>query len=77
MARMGNGKVYTGFWWGNLRERYHLEDLVLHGRIVLKRILKRKDGALNAFLRHRIGIIGGTVVNTEILTYLLTYLLTP
>jgi len=18
--------VYTGFWWGNLRERHHLED---------------------------------------------------
>jgi len=20
------GEVYTGFWWGNLRERDHLED---------------------------------------------------
>jgi hypothetical protein len=24
---MGKGEVYTGFLWGNLRERYHLEDL--------------------------------------------------
>ena len=26
VARMGRGEVYTGFWWGNLRERDHLED---------------------------------------------------
>jgi len=24
--------VYTGFWWGNLRERDHLEDLGVDGR---------------------------------------------
>jgi len=23
VARMGRGEVYTGFWWGNLRERDH------------------------------------------------------
>jgi len=22
----GTGRVYTGFWWGELRERGHLED---------------------------------------------------
>jgi len=22
----GRGEVYTGFWWGNLKERDHLED---------------------------------------------------
>jgi hypothetical protein len=27
------GEMYTGFWWGNLRERDHLEDLYVHGRI--------------------------------------------
>jgi hypothetical protein len=26
VAHTGEGKVYTGFWWGNLRERDHLED---------------------------------------------------
>jgi hypothetical protein len=24
---MGGGKIYTGVWWGNLKERNHLEDL--------------------------------------------------
>ena len=28
--------MYTGFWWGNLRERDHLEDLDLEMRIILK-----------------------------------------
>jgi len=23
---MGRGEVYTGFWWGNLRERDHLKE---------------------------------------------------
>jgi len=31
---MGRGDVYTGFWWGNLRERDHLEDPGLDGRII-------------------------------------------
>jgi len=27
----GRGEVYTGFWWGNLRERDHLEDPGIDG----------------------------------------------
>jgi len=30
--------MYTGFWWGNLRERDHLEDLSVDGRIILKEV---------------------------------------
>jgi hypothetical protein len=30
----GRGEVYTGFWWGNLRESDHLEDLGLNGRVI-------------------------------------------
>ena len=31
---MGRGEVYTGFWWGNLRERNHLEGPGLDGMII-------------------------------------------
>jgi hypothetical protein len=27
-------EVYTGFWWGSLRERDHLEDQGVDGRIM-------------------------------------------
>jgi hypothetical protein len=26
VARTGRGEEHTGFWWGNRRERDHLED---------------------------------------------------
>jgi hypothetical protein len=31
--------VHTGFWFGNLKERGHLEDLDIDERIILKYIL--------------------------------------
>jgi hypothetical protein len=30
------GEAYTGFLWGNLRERDHLGDAGVEGRIILK-----------------------------------------
>jgi len=34
----------TGFWWGDQREVYHLEDLGLDGRIILKWVCHERDG---------------------------------
>jgi hypothetical protein len=36
-------EVYTGFWWGNLRGRDHLEDPGIDGRIILRRIFRKWD----------------------------------
>jgi len=44
VARMGREEVFTGFWWGNLRERDHLEDLGVDGRIILRWIFRKWDG---------------------------------
>jgi hypothetical protein len=43
VARMGRGEVYTGFWWGNLRERNHMEDPDIDRRIILKWIFRKWD----------------------------------
>jgi hypothetical protein len=31
------------FWWGNLRERGHLEDPGVDGRIILRWIFRKRD----------------------------------
>jgi hypothetical protein len=36
--------VNTAFWWGNLRERDHMEELSVDGRIILKWSFKDLDG---------------------------------
>jgi hypothetical protein len=36
--------VHTGFWWGKLIERDHLEEIDVDGTIILKRIFKKLDG---------------------------------
>jgi len=38
---MKEGEVHRGLWWGELRERNHLEDLGVDGRITLKRLFKK------------------------------------
>jgi len=33
---MYGGQEYTGFWWGNLKERDHLDNPHIVGRIILR-----------------------------------------
>jgi hypothetical protein len=35
--------LHTAFWWGNLREREHLEDPDVDGRIILKWLFRKWD----------------------------------
>ena len=37
----GRGEVHTRFWWGNLRERDHLEDPGVDGRIILRWLFQK------------------------------------
>ena len=39
----GIGEVYTEFWWGNLKERDHLGDPGVDGRIILRWIFRKWD----------------------------------
>jgi hypothetical protein len=41
---VGDREVHTGFWWGDLREKYNLEDLGLDWRMILKWVFKECDG---------------------------------
>jgi hypothetical protein len=54
------GKMYTGFWWGNLKERDHLDDPGVDRRIILRWIFRKWDGgALTSLIWLRIWTGGG------------------
>jgi hypothetical protein len=40
---MERGGLYTGSWWGNLRQRDHLEDSGRDKRIILRWIFSKLD----------------------------------
>ena len=42
----GRGDVFTGFWWGNLRERDHWGDPDVDGRIILRWIFGKWEGVV-------------------------------
>jgi hypothetical protein len=38
------GEMHTSFWWGNLRERDHLEDPSIDGRVILRKFFRKWVG---------------------------------
>jgi hypothetical protein len=57
---MGRGEVYTGFWWGNPRERDHWGDPAVDGMIILRWIFRKWDvGIWTALNWFRIETDGG------------------
>jgi len=55
----GRGEVYTGFGWGNLRERDHLDEPGIDGRIILRWIFRKWDvGALTGLIWLKTGTGG-------------------
>jgi hypothetical protein len=56
----GREEMCTGFWWGNLRQRDHLGDPAVDGRIILRWIFRKRDvGAWSGSIWLRIGTGGG------------------
>ena len=39
--------MYTGFWWGKLRERGNLEDPGVDERIIVRWIFRKWDGGMD------------------------------
>jgi hypothetical protein len=59
VARMRE-EVCTGFWWGSLRERDHWGDPDVDGRIILRGIFRKWEGAVGTgWSGLRIGTGGG------------------
>jgi hypothetical protein len=62
--------VYTGFWWVNLRERDHLGDPGIDGRIILKWIFRKWDGGMEwielAQDRDRLRALVNVVMNLRV-----------
>ena len=55
----GDRKVHTGFWWGDLSGRGHLEDMGVEGMIILQWTFKTWDCPGTGFIWLGIGGNGG------------------
>jgi hypothetical protein len=55
----GREEAYTGVWWGNLRERGHLGEPGVDGRIISVRIFSKWDvGLWTGSSWFKIGAVG-------------------
>ena len=41
-------ELYTGFWWGNLKERDHSETPDVDGKIILRSIFRKWDEGMDS-----------------------------
>jgi len=58
----GRGEAYKGFWLGNVKERDHLGDPGVDGRIILRWIFRKWDvGIWTGSRRLRMGTGGGNL----------------
>jgi hypothetical protein len=67
VARMG--EACTGFWWGNLRQRDHLRDPGVDGRIILRWIFRKWDVGVwtgLSWLRDRWRALVNAVMNLRV-----------
>jgi len=62
VASIGARRVVYGFWWGNLRERDHLDDQGVDLRIILRWIFRKWDvGVWTVSIWLRTGTGGGNL----------------
>ena len=54
----GRGEVHTRFWWRNVRESDHLDDLGVGGRIILIWIFRKWDGVMD-WMKLRVPLMRG------------------
>jgi len=55
----GRGEAHTGSWWENVRERDHLEDPGVEGRVILRWLFRKWDvGVWTGLIWLRIGTGG-------------------
>jgi hypothetical protein len=52
------GEWCTGFWWGDLKKRGHLEEVGIDGRVILKWVFKRRLGSWTRLIQFKIGTGG-------------------
>jgi len=55
----GGGEAYTEFWWGILRERDHLGETGVDGKLITWIIRKWDVVAWSGLIWHRIGTDSG------------------
>jgi len=44
---LDTAEVYAGFWWGNLRERDHMENPGVDGKIILRWMFRKWVGGMD------------------------------